>query len=311
MTRREQATIDVLCVGQATLDLVMTVDHHPGPDEKCFASALMACGGGPAANAAVTAVRLGGASAFVGYLGEDLHGDQHFREFAKEGVDTQWIVRRSQPTPLSVILVKPNGDRTVVNHKGQAPWLVPKDLDLISCHSKAMLFDGHQPVISLDLAKTANRRKIPTILDAGSVHEGTLKLLPITDYLVASAKFARDFSGEPNMGAALKILSNYSPFVVITLGEKGLLWKNGTAGGELPAFTVEVIDTTGAGDTFHGAFALAIAKGREFIDALRYASAAAAICCTRLGARPGIPTRKELEDFLSATGQQSLPRPVK
>lgn len=311
VTSSEQSTIDVLCVGQATFDLVMTVDRHPGPDEKCFASSLTTCGGGPAANAAVTVARLGGKSACIGYLGEDLYGDQHVREFAAEGVDIRWIVRHAQPTPLSVILVKPNGDRTVVNHKAQTPWLVPKGLDLTSCHPRTMLFDGHQPLVALDLAETARRRKIPIILDAGSVHEGTLKLLPFADYLVASVRFAQDFTGGMNMRAALEALSKRYPCVVITLGESGLVWKNGADEGEMTAFQVDAVDTTGAGDTFHGAFALAIAQGQEFAVALRYASAAAAICCTRLGARPGIPTQKELEEFFKARGLQSLPRPMK
>ena len=293
-------TIDVLCVGMATYDLIMTVDHHPGPDEKCFASGLLSCGGGPASNAAVTVSRLGGESSFVGYLGQDLYGKQHVEELSREGVETQWIVRSKQPTPVSVILVKPNGDRTVVSYKSATPSLKTSDIDLAHCNPLCMLFDGHQHLISMGFAEFARHRKIPTILDAGSVHRGTVELLPLMDYLVASARFAREFTGEGNESAALKILSRHAPFVVITLGEKGLLWRSGREEGEMPAFRVESIDTTGAGDTFHGAFSLAIAQGREFLTALGFASAAAALCCTKLGARPGIPTKRELDDFLES-----------
>jgi len=311
VTSSARSAIDVLCVGLATYDLVMTVDRHPGPDEKCFASGFTACGGGPAANAAVTVARLSGTSAFAGYLGNDPHGDRHFREFAEEGIDTRWVVRGSQPTPLSVILVKPNGDRTVVSHKAKMPDLMPKDLDMSSFLPKSMLFDGHQPTLSLELAKTAKSRKIPIILDAGSVHEGTLKLLPLTDYLVTSCRFAQDFTGGLNGQEALRALSIHSPFVVITCGENGLVWKNGADEGAMPCFPVKAIDTTGAGDTFHGAFALALAEGREPLEALRYASAAAALCCTRIGARAGIPTGKEVTAFAVARGLQFQHRRVK
>jgi len=311
VTSSAQSAIDVLCVGLATFDLIMSVDHHPAADEKCFASGLTACGGGPAANAAVAVARLDGTSAFAGYLGKDLYGNQHLRELTATGVDTQWIVRRSQPTPLSVILVKPNGDRTVVSHKALTPCLMPKDQDLTSCRPRAMLFDGHQPLVSLELVETARRRKIPTILDAGSVHEGTLELIPFTDYLVASMKFAQDFSAGLDLRAALELLGSRSPFVAITLGAEGLVWKHGAEEGKIPSFQVTAVDTTGAGDTFHGAFALAIARGRRFAEALRYASAAAALCCTRLGARPGIPTRNELDAFAEARGLQFQLPPVK
>jgi len=311
VTSSAQSAIDVLCVGLATFDLIMSVDHHPAADEKCFASGLTACGGGPAANAAVAVARLDGTSAFAGYLGKDLYGNQHLRELTAAGVDTQWIVRRSQPTPLSVILVKPNGDHTVVSHKALTPCLMPKDQDLTSCRPRAMLFDGHQPLVSLDLVETARRREIPTILDAGSVHEGTLELIPFTDYLVASMKFAQDFSAGLDLRAALELLGSRSPFVAITLGAEGLVWKHGAEEGKIPSFKVTAVDTTGAGDTFHGAFALAIARGRRFAEALRYASAAAALCCTRLGARPGIPTRNELDAFAEARGLQFQLPPVK
>lgn len=303
MVTAKQATLDVLCIGQAAFDLVMTVDRHPGPDEKCTASGLMTCGGGPAANAAVAVARLRGRSAFAGYIGNDLYGDQHLQELAREGVDTRFVVRGSQSTPLSVILVKPDGQRTVVNHKGRVPLLASNGFDLEKCSPRTILFDGHQHQLSLHLAETARRMHIPTILDAGSVHEGTINLLPRTDYLVASSRFATDFTREANYHVALDVLSNHSPVVVITLGEKGLIWKSGRRASEMPAFRIEARDTTGAGDTFHGVFALALARGRQLVDALRYASAAAALCCTRLGARPGIPTGKELTDFLKRAGR--------
>jgi sulfofructose kinase len=290
--------VDVLCLGHASFDLTMGVEHHPGPDEKCFATALVKCGGGPAANASVAVARLGGTSAFAGYLGSDLYGTEHFEELQIEGVRTDFVVRGTPPTPLSCILVKPNGGRTVINDKTHTPMLEIDQIDFACCTPKVILFDGHEPLISLPLAKSVRGGRVITILDAGSVHQGTLELAPLVDYLVASEKFARDFTGERDMVRALRALSLQASSVVITLGEKGLIWKSGESEGSLPAFAIEALDTTGAGDTFHGAFALEIALKESFSSAMLFASAAAALSCQKLGARLSIPVRKDVESFL-------------
>ncbi len=116
------------------------------------------------------------------------------------------------------------------------------------------------------------------------------------DYLVCSEKFARHFANSPEQ--ALKILSQHAAVVIITLCEHGLIWQNHNQHGRLPAFEVNAIDTTGAGDAFHGAFAAAIAQKTPFLDTLHYASAVAALCCTKIGARTGMPTKTEVEAFL-------------
>jgi sulfofructose kinase len=290
--------VDVLCLGFASFDLTMMVEHHPGPDEKCFATALVKCGGGPAANAAVVVARLGGTSAFAGYLGSDAYGEEHFSELVREGVRTELIVRGTFATPLSLILVKPGGERTVVSHRTMTPPLESEQLGLELCSARAILFDGHEPLISPALARSARGRGATTVLDAGSVHKGTVELSPLVDHLVASEKFARDFTGERNMQLALDVLQRVAPSVVITLGEKGLIWKTADTSGSLPACLIDALDTTGAGDTFHGAFALEIARGSAFGSALGFARAAAALSCKKLGARPGIPVRREVESFL-------------
>jgi sulfofructose kinase len=290
--------IDVLCVGQSVYDLVFAVDHHPGEDEKCFASGLTGTGGGPAANAAITVARLGGRAALAGYLGQDIFGGLHFDELRAAGVITDYVIRGEYPTALSTILVKPGGKRTVVNYKGATPALTPEQLDLSPVSPKAMLFDGYEPEISIPLAREARKRNIATILDAGSVHKGAVELAPLCGYLVAAEKFALDFSEKTDPADALPILAALAPVAVITLGPKGLLWASGGESGSLPAFPVNAVDTTGAGDIFHGAFALRLVRGDDLMHALRYSSAAAALGCMKMGARPGIPGEKEVEEFL-------------
>ncbi|MGA2404791.1 MAG: PfkB family carbohydrate kinase, partial [Syntrophobacteraceae bacterium] len=305
--------IDVLCVGHAAYDIVFSVDHHPKADEKCFASGLHMGGGGPAANAAVTVARLGGIAAFAGYLGRDVFGEMHFEELLSEGVITSLVVRDGKrtasrcpgvrlaerrdsghgpaATPVSSIIVKPGGKRAVVTHKGSTPILEPDQVDFTRIRPGAILFDGHEPAISVPLALKARAQRIPTILDAGSVHKGTRELAPLCGYLAASEKFARDLSGEKDPARALGFLARIAPVAVITMGEAGIVWSSGTESGSLGAFPVDAVDTTGAGDIFHGAFALRTARGEGLLDALRYASAAAALGCTKIGARAAIPSK--------------------
>ena len=290
--------MNVLCVGHATFDITMAVENHPGPDEKASATAMACGGGGPAVNAAVAVARLGGKSGFIGYLGRDAFSQLHMDELQAEGVDIAHVVRGNAASPVSAILAKPDGTRTVINHKQDTPWLNPDQVDLTDCQAKAILFDGHEPLISLPLAEKAREENIPLILDAGSAHRGSLGLAPLMDYLVASEKFARDFTGEHEARAALEKLAGVVPNAVITLGKNGLIWAQGETRGELAAFDVPVVDSTGAGDTFHGAFALGVSQGMAWDELLRFASAAAALCCTRLGARNGIPSLGDVNELL-------------
>lgn len=287
--------IDVLCVGHACYDFVFMVENHPGRDEKIFANNLIACGGGPAANAAITVSKLGLKSAFAGYLGQDVYGELHHQEFSSHHVDTRHVVRGSAPTPVSTILVKPDGKRSLINYKGSTQPLSVDAIDLSTLKAKAVLFDGHEPHLSLVLVDLANKLGVPTVLDAGSMHEGTSKLWSKVDYLVASEKFALNFADD--VQTALMHLAEVSPAVVITMGDKGLIWQRGGKSGSLSAISIKAIDTTGAGDAFHGAFAAALAINMDWLDMLRYASVAGAICCTKIGAREGLPSKEEHDNL--------------
>lgn len=289
--------IDALCVGHASYDLVFSVSHHPGADEKTVADHLLGCGGGPAANAAVTIAKLGFKAGFCGYLGNDVYGESHLLELKNLGVDTRLVVLGDSPTPLSAVLVKPDGKRALINYKGDTRALPADSIDFAGIKAKVVLFDGHEPHLSLALLQQLGHGAIPTVLDAGSVHDGTTELMDKVDYLVCSEKFARQIAGDESI--ALTVLANSAPNVVITLGERGLIWRRGTETGSLSAPPINVIDTTGAGDAFHGAFAAAVAAGMGWNEILRYASAAGAFCCSRLGARPGLPDREQHRALLA------------
>lgn len=294
--------IDVLCVGAGTYDLVYSVDRHPQPDEKIRATSFIGCGGGPAANGAVTVARLGLQAAFAGYLGNDIFGKAHIEELQQAGVHTDLVVRGEHSSALSVVMVKPDGSRALVNYRKPESFLTAGSVDFSVVDTRVILFDGHEPYISPALARSARQREIITVLDAGSIHSGTEELASLVDYLVCSERFGLDFTGETTEERALEKLGSYAPNVIITVGDRGLVWKTGDGSGRLQTYKVKAVDTTGAGDVFHGALAACLAQKKEWLESLCYASAAGALCCTKIGARLGIPSKEEVEDFLARQG---------
>jgi sulfofructose kinase len=297
---KKKQAIDVLCVGAGTYDLVYSVDRHPQRDEKIRATSFIGCGGGPAANGAVTVARFGLKSAFVGYLGYDIFGTAHFDELQQAGVITDHVARGDYSSALSVVIVKPDGSRALVNYRKAESFLAAGAVDFSTIDAKVILFDGHEPHISPSLARSARQRDIITVLDAGSIHKGTEELAGLVDYLVCSERFGFDFSGEASEDKAVEKLCSYAPNVIITLGDRGLVWKNPEGSGCMKAYKVKTADTTGAGDVFHGVLSACLAQKRAWPDSLRYASAAGALCCTKIGARLGIPTKQEIDEFLAA-----------
>ncbi len=291
-------SIDVLCAGMASYDLIFRVDRPLNEDDKSAASSLTQSGGGPAASASIAVSRLGLASAFAGYLGRDPFGDYLLNDFLEANVNLDLLVRDSAPTSISAVFVTPRGKRSLVNYRAPKP-IPAQALDFSKLRAKVILFDGHEPEISIPLLEYADRWNAKTVLDAGSVHEGTRQLAPCVDYLIASQKFALDFSGEKQIDAALEALTQHAPSVVVTVGERGLYWYHENRSGHLPAFRVDAVDTTGAGDAFHGAFAACLAREWDWEKTLLFSSAAAAISCTQLGGRPGLPTLREVRSFLS------------
>ncbi|WP_342799827.1 PfkB family carbohydrate kinase [Methylacidimicrobium tartarophylax] len=194
----------------------------------------------------------------------------------------------------------------MVNHSAATPKLEASLADRPWPTARAMLFDGHEPRISLPMVEEARRRGTSTVLDAGSLHEGTAKLAGVVDYLVASERFAAQATGSTDPEEALRRLAASHPCVVVTLGERGLLWSSRGKRGRLPAYSIACVDSTGAGDAFHGAFALGVARRMTWEDLLYFASAAGALACTRLGARQGLPSAEEVASL--HVSQSSYPR---
>ncbi len=289
MAAHTPTPVDVLCVGYACVDLNFTASHHPASDEKLRATQLHTCGGGPASNAAITIARLGGLARFCGYLGTDAFGDSHIAELQQAGVQVEGIFRAATPTPIAAVLTKPNGDRSIIDYRAPAA-MVPEDAMRLSQYpAKVLLIDGHQPLLSLALVEEARQLGIPSVLDAGSVNDGTALLYNQVDYLITSEKFARNFTGEDDPRTALAALDGAAPFVAITWGNQGVYWQDDLGQHHMPAYDIEALDTNGAGDAFHGAFALGLAQGMPIKSNLRRSCATGALTCLKNGARSAIP----------------------
>lgn len=292
----------VFAVGHATWDLLATVPTFPVEDEKQEITLLEESGGGPAATAACVAARWGLRAAFAGVVGADRRGQAIVDELLAHGVDCRLVERRAgHRTPTSLVIINAkNGSRTIINHKRPTAALQLAAAALQLAESPAiLLFDGHElPAAEAALAAFP---RASSILDAGSVREGTLALAGLVTHLAASMRFARQLTGiEPRQGpaaaesalAALRARFPDPTSITITLAEQGAITEH--AGGLVQRFAapaVQVVETTAAGDIWHGALAYGLARGADFADAVALAIAAASDSVTRPGGRASMPER--------------------
>ena len=288
--------VDVLCVGYACWDLNFLIPNHPGPDEKLFAQSLTSEGGGPASNAAYTIAQLGGRAAFMGQLGNDTFGRAHLEELREAGVDISCILISDTQTSTSSIWVNQQGQRAIVNYRPDRSDYAPAIEDL---QAQCLLMDGHE--LEASKALLQHFPDLPSILDAGSLNDSTRELSSMVTHLVASSTFATDLTGSTDSNDWLQRLSESASFAAVTHGDQGIYWQSSIgSGGHIKASAVEAIDTTAAGDIFHGAFALALSKGKAFPSALEWANQVAGISVTRVGGRRSVPQVTEvpsLNDF--------------
>ncbi len=294
--------LHVLCVGLVCIDITLEVPRHPAPDEKLRATSRLVSPGGPAACAAAQIARLGGRAGFAGRGGDDPFARLLRAAFIAEGIDSAgFLVTPDFATPLAAILVKPDATRSVISHRPAAPSAAaPETPDFPS--ARVLLADGHRPEWNAALVAHARATGAPLVLDAGSLNDSTRELAAAADHVVASEAYARAaLSGRDpsDPGADLASLARPGATVAVTLGARGLVWHTPLAGGRLPAHRVHAVDTNGAGDSFHGAYALGLALGLPLAEILRQASATAALACTRPGAWPALATATELAAFLA------------
>jgi sugar/nucleoside kinase (ribokinase family) len=295
----------ILCIGIPVRDLTFRVPGLPARGSKVNASHFDEICGGNALNAAIGIVRLGGRASICGPMGDARETSSRyiFEKLAHEGIETKHIIHMpGLVTPISNIMIDPSGERTIVTFRDPELWKVrlPRaDTLLEDCH--AILTESRCAEFCTDLCAEARRRGIPVIVDADramSLREG---LLTVSSHLVFSSEPLQETADVADDGEALKKISKLtSSFLAGTRGAQGTIWldENGSLQ-QTPAFPVHTVDTLGAGDVFHGAFTLAITEKQGLRDALRFASAAAALKCTRFGGAFAAPQRTEVEELLS------------
>ncbi len=297
--------IEIAGLGFGSIDYLCIVPHIP-LDEKVGAVKRLTQGGGAAATAIVAAARLGAKTAFIGTVGDDQEGNQIISDFTREKVNTRYIqVKEGKESPVAYCWVEQkSGKRSIVWSKGTAMPLdaAAVDLDFISS-LKLLHLDGHNTEAAIRAAETAKANGVIVSLDAGSLLPGIETLVGLSDICIASEFFARKYTGEENIEKAVKkLFMTRKQVAAVTMGNKGVIALAPDGLIKKDAFKVPVVDTTGAGDVFHGAFAYAYIQGWRVDKCLDFASAAAAIKCTALGGRTGIPNKNEVIKFLNDKG---------
>src|SRR6202011_3922313 len=294
----------ILCVGMPVRDLTFRVGGVPARGSKENATHFDEICGGNALNAAIGIVRLGGRASICGPMGDSRETSTKyiFDKLAQEGIETKHIVHMpGLVTPISNIMIDPSGERTIVTCLDPELWKVrlPGAGELLDDCS-AILTENRCAEFCTDLCAEARRRGIPVVVDVDrtmSLREG---LLTASSHLVFSSEALQSTAGIADDGEALKKIARLTPsFLAGTRGAQGTLWLDEHQNlQQTPAFPVHTVDTLGAGDVFHGAFALAITEKQDIPGPLRFASAAAALKCTRFGGAFAAPQRAEVEALL-------------
>ena len=300
---------ELVGIGSTVYDTLMVVDRFPTEDTKLQGIETKVQGGGPCATALAAARKLGISAAYMGTIGDDPFGLFMMSDFARWDIDTSAV--RVVPGGVSfhsvVLLNRAASSRTCIWNKGTVPPPRPEELNLdMLRHARVLHLDGHMLEAALFAARFCREAGVKVSYDAGGTYPGVEELLPLADYLIPSEEFALKMTGESTAEAAAKKLYNeYRPEVlVITQGVRGGILMDECGMRTYASYPVDAVDTNGCGDTFHGAFAAAKIRGMDNDAACRYASAAAAIKCTRLGARVAMPNDEECREFLRERGQE-------
>jgi sulfofructose kinase len=295
----------ILCIGMPVRDLTFRVHGLPPRGSKENATHFDEICGGNALNGAIGIVRLGGRASICGPMGDEKETTSKYiyEKMAEEGIETKHLVHMpGLVTPISNIMIDPSGERTIVTFRDPELWNVRlPDHDALLDDCDAILTESRCATFCTDLCAEATRRGIPVVVDvdrAMSLREG---LLTASSHLIFSSEPLQETADLTDDGEALKKIAKLTPsFLAGTRGAQGTIWLDEQQNlQQTPAFPVHTVDTLGAGDVFHGAFALAITEGQELRSALQFASAAAALKCTRFGGAFAAPQRAEVEALLS------------
>jgi len=305
-------TPNIICLGVSAFDLIWRVAQLPVGGVKVRAHSLTEAGGGMAATAAVAAARLGARATYWGRAGNDHAGHAMRAELQHLGVDVTYMrLFDGARSSIASVAVDAQGERMIVGFPGAN---LPDETDWLPLQhvaaSHAVLADARWPAAAQALFAAARAHGIPSVLDAEVADlAGFDPILPLTDYAVFSESALAVYSGCTDLTDQLRFaLDKGCRHAAVTLGERGVAWLDEHGALQtLPAFVVPVVDTNGAGDVFHGALAFALSVRLPWQEALRFASAVAALKCRAPGGRSGIPDLAETLAFLHNHADKETP----
>jgi sulfofructose kinase len=294
--------MSVVGIGQCSWDILAIVDQFPQADTKTEVIVWEEQGGGPVATALVALSRLGIPCRFYGVIGDDREGAAIQQSLMEEGVDVSGMVKRSNASSQTAFIAidKLKGTRTIYWKRPTGAPLAVQELppDFLN-GAEFLLLDGLMKDVSLFAAQHAGKTGIPVILDAGRVRNGMLELARMSEYVVGSEEFARELGWKDDSESFRQAIKKLGfGITTITLGSRGSVTIDGDEVFSCPAFFVETVDTTGAGDVFHGGYLYGLLQKWPIKDTIRFASAIAAMKCRKLGGRAGIPGLSEVKQFL-------------
>lgn len=294
--------LDVAGLGHCAVDYLGVVERYPEVDSKVELSEFSMQGGGPVATAMVTLATLGAQAGFFGKISDDDFGMFIRQGLRDVGVDTSGLViEPGKVSPYSFIAVeRKTAKRTVFWTRGNVAPLKPDEIRFeLMQGAKILHVDGNQMEAQIEAAKRARSAGMQVVYDAGSPRERMDEMMGLTDVLIASERFAAEM-GSGALAESLKRLHAKGPTtVVITIGEEGSVGMENNETYIVPATHVQAVDTTGAGDVYHGAFIYGMLKGWDLRERMRFANTAAALKCRSLGGRAGIPSMEEVHEALS------------
>ncbi|MBZ5608389.1 MAG: ribokinase [Acidobacteriia bacterium] len=286
-------SFDVVGVGLNATDTLILLPHFPSYGGKVAFEREILSPGGQVASALVTCARLGLRVKYIGTLGDDERGRIQLASLEESGINLQDVeIRQNCANQTAYILVdQTTGERTVLWKRDECLRLHPESIteEKITC-ARLLHIDAHDTPAVARAAELARRHQIPVTLDVDTIYPGFDRVLPHVDYLISSSEFPERWTSEADPFRALELIQDEYriPVVAMTLGSYGALARAGGRFLYSPAFVVNCVDTTGAGDVFHGAFCYAVIQNMPLGETLEFSNAMAALNCTALGARGGI-----------------------
>lgn len=292
----------ILCIGHASYDITFPIEGFIKENTKNRIDKLVECGGGPASNAAYLLGKYGTEVYFMGAIGNDFYGQKIKKEFESVNVNTKYLLESDiyKTTTSMIIANSENGSRTILTYRDNTFCYPVTDIDFIP---DIILIDGQE--IELSNYMLDKYPNAISIIDAGRCTDKILSLSKKVKYVVCSKDFAEkatnltiDYNDKSTITQLYKKMDEiFNGTVVITLESNGCLYKLDNAIKLMPSINVKAIDSTGAGDLFHGAFTYGIAKGYELEKTLKIANIVGALSVTKIGGRYSVPTKDEIRSI--------------